>query len=92
MIYTSAIATDLGAWVVLIIYAALGVALWAYAKAMQKRDPANWAPVELSPDTVAGRRSDKRICSVCRKRRQPFATASNRVRPGAMLRGVPCLK
>lgn len=52
VIYTSAIATDLGAWVVLIIYAALGVALWAYAKAMQKRDPANWAPVELSPDTV----------------------------------------
>lgn len=52
VIYSSAIAMDMGAWIVLIIYAVLGILLWIYAKHMQKKDPVNWAPVELSPDTV----------------------------------------
>lgn len=52
VIYSSAAAMDMGAWIVLVIYAALGIILWAYAKYMQKRHPAGWAPVELSPDTV----------------------------------------
>ena len=39
-------------WIVLAVYAAVGVVLWGYAKAMQKKNPLDWAPVVLSPDTV----------------------------------------
>lgn len=53
VLYTSIKAMDAGAWIVLIIYAALGVVLWAYAKHQQKKDPVGWAPVIISPDTVA---------------------------------------
>lgn len=52
VLYTSIKAMDTGAWIVLAIYAVLGVALWAYAKHQQKVDPTGWAPVIISPDTV----------------------------------------
>ena len=52
VIYTNAIVMDLGAWVVLAIYAVLGVAFWGYAKYRQKSDPEHWAPLVISPDTV----------------------------------------
>ena len=53
ILYTSITAMDVGAWIVLVIYAALGVVLWTYSKYMEKKDPANWSPVIVSPDTVA---------------------------------------
>ena len=52
VLYSSITAMDIGAWIVLAIYGALGVVLWGYAKYHQKIDPIGWAPVELSPDTV----------------------------------------
>lgn len=52
ILYVSAEATNLGAWIVLAIYAALGVVMWIYAKHKQKTDPEHWTPVEISPDTV----------------------------------------
>ena len=52
VLYSSITAMDIGAWIVLAIYEALGVVLWGYAKYHQKIDPIGWAPVELSPDTV----------------------------------------
>ncbi|MPM02006.1 hypothetical protein SDC9_48250 [bioreactor metagenome] len=53
VIYTSVLAMNTGAWVVFILYFALGIPFWAYAKGKQKKDPANWAPIILSPDYVA---------------------------------------
>ena len=52
VLYTSISAMDKGAWLVLILYAILGVILWAYSKLMEKKDPENWSPVILSPDTI----------------------------------------
>ena len=52
VIYTNALAMNLGAWVVLAVYAALGVIFWGYAKYRQRSDPERWAPVVISPDTV----------------------------------------
>ncbi|MFV0517099.1 MAG: APC family permease [Aminipila sp.] len=52
VIYVSMIAMDTGAWVVLVIYIALAIPFWAYAKSKQKTDPENWSPVIISPDTV----------------------------------------
>lgn len=52
ILWTNGTAMGKSEWIVLLIYAAAGVALWAYAKAMQKKHPAEWAPVVLNPDTV----------------------------------------
>lgn len=52
ILYVSIMATNAGAWIVLAVYAAVGVVLWLYAKHKQKSDPENWAPVTISPDTV----------------------------------------
>lgn len=52
VIYSSITAMNTGAWVVLAVYGALGAVLWIYSKYMEKKDPQNWGPVEVSPDTV----------------------------------------
>lgn len=52
VLYTSMKAMVMGAWIVLAIYASLGIMLWAYSKYMEKKDPKNWSPVVVSPDTV----------------------------------------
>lgn len=52
VIYTNALAMNAGAWMVLAIYAVLGIILWGYAKFKQKSDPKHWAPMVISPDTV----------------------------------------
>ena len=52
VIYISATTMTANAWLVLAIYVAIGVALWAFAKIMRRYNPVRWAPVELSPDTV----------------------------------------
>ena len=48
-------------WIVLAIYAAAGVALWGYAKVMQKKHPVEWAPVILNPDTVTKEQANELI-------------------------------
>lgn len=53
ILYTNCMAMTVGAWIVLAVYAALGVLLWAYAKVQQKKNPVEWAPVVVSPDTVS---------------------------------------
>ena len=58
VLYSSITAMNTGAWIVLAIYAVVGVLLWIYAKHRQKADPVGWAPVELSPDTVAAEKAD----------------------------------
>ncbi len=50
VIYTSVLAMNKGAWLVFILYFALGIPFWAYAKSRQEKDPQNWAPIILSPD------------------------------------------
>ncbi|MGF6376357.1 amino acid transporter [Clostridiales Family XIII bacterium PM5-7] len=52
VLYTCITVMNTGAWVVLAVYAALGVVFWAYARVQEKKDPIGWAPVVLSPDTV----------------------------------------
>ena len=52
VIIQNALAMDTGAVTVLIIYLILGICFWGYAKLRQKKDPENWAPVVISPDTV----------------------------------------
>ena len=53
ILWTNGTACGKNEWIVLAIYAAAGIALWAYAKAMQKKDPEGWAPLVLNPDTVS---------------------------------------
>ena len=36
----------------LAVYTVLGFVMWGYAKYRQKKDPIDWAPVVLNPDTV----------------------------------------
>ncbi len=50
VIYSSVVAMDIGAWVVLGLYLLLGIPFWAYARKKQKTDPQKWAAVILSPD------------------------------------------
>ncbi len=52
VLYTCLGAMDLGAWIVLGIYSAVGVCFWGYAKIQQKKQPELWSPVIISPDTV----------------------------------------
>lgn len=52
ILWTNGTAMGVAEWIVLLIYAAVGVALWGYAKAKQKSHPEEWAPVVLNPDTV----------------------------------------
>ena len=52
VIIQNALAMDSGAITVLIIYIVLGLAFWGYAKMQQKKDPQNWAPIVISPETV----------------------------------------
>jgi APA family basic amino acid/polyamine antiporter len=51
VIYTSILAMDFTAWIVLAIYFALGIPFWLYAKAMQKKNPNDWASIVLNPDS-----------------------------------------
>lgn len=55
VIYTSVMAMDMGAWVVMIAYILLGIPFWLYAKRKQVTDPENWAPIIVSPDNRGGR-------------------------------------
>ena len=50
-IYVTITTMDRNAWIVLIVYIVLGIPFWAYAKAMQKKDPENWKEVITNPDT-----------------------------------------
>lgn len=50
VIYSSVIAMNMGAWIVLCLYLVLGIPFWAYAKRKQKTDPERWAAIILSPD------------------------------------------
>lgn len=51
VIYVTITTMDRNAWIVLIVYIVLGIPFWAYAKAMQKKDPENWKEVITNPDT-----------------------------------------
>jgi len=53
VIYTSISAMNIAAWGVLVLYFALGVPFWLYAKSMHKKNPSEWAPIILSPDNDA---------------------------------------
>lgn len=57
VLFVSIRAMDTGAWIVMAIYAAIGVLFWAYMRWMQKKDPEHWRPVVISPDTV-GKQTD----------------------------------
>lgn len=50
VIYVSMTAMDTGAWVVLVIYIALAIPFWVYAKNKQRSDPEGWTPIIISPD------------------------------------------
>lgn len=50
IVYTCAAAMDLASWMVLLLYFAIGFALWLYAKMMQKQNPEKWTPIILTPD------------------------------------------
>lgn len=52
VIYVALSAMNRNAWIVLLIYLAIGVVLWGYAKIMQKKNPDEWQMVITSPDTV----------------------------------------
>ncbi|PWM68455.1 MAG: APC family permease [Eubacteriales Family XIII. Incertae Sedis bacterium] len=51
VIYVALSAMNMNAWIVLLIYLALGVMFWAYAKIMQKKNPEEWKVIITSPDT-----------------------------------------
>lgn len=51
VIFTNVKAMGMAEWAVLIIYCVVGIGFWAFAKAKQKSDPENWAPVVINPDT-----------------------------------------
>lgn len=53
ILYTNCAVMTTGAWIVLVIYSALGLVLWAYAKTQQKKYPKEWAPININPDTVS---------------------------------------
>lgn len=52
VIYSSARAMNVGAWIVLAVYTVLGLVMWGYAKYQQKNNPIDWEPIVLNPDTV----------------------------------------
>lgn len=59
ILWTNGSAMGTAEWTVLAIYAAVGLVLWGYAKAMQKKKPEEWAPVVLNPDTVTKEEADR---------------------------------
>lgn len=59
ILWTNGSAMGTAEWTVLVIYAAVGLVLWGYAKTMQKKNPAEWAPVVLNPDTVTKEEADR---------------------------------
>lgn len=59
ILWTNGTAMGAAEWIVLAIYAAAGLILWGYAKAMQKKNPIDWAPVVLNPDTVTKEEADQ---------------------------------
>lgn len=61
ILWTNGTAMGKSEWIVLAIYAAAGVALWGYAKVMQKKHPVEWAPVILNPDTVTKEQANELI-------------------------------
>ena len=52
VIYTCAKSMDLGGWMAVGLYFALGVPFMLYAKHMQKKKPDEWKQIILSPDQV----------------------------------------
>ena len=50
VLYTCAAAMSLSSWMVLLLYFALGLGFWIFAKAKQKSDPENWKAHILTPD------------------------------------------
>lgn len=59
VLYTNALGMTPGAWIVFVVYAAVGVLLWAFAKSQQKKHPKEWAPVIINPDTVKREKARK---------------------------------
>lgn len=49
IIYTCGVAMSLSSWMVLLLYFALGLGFWIFAKTKQKSDPENWTARILTP-------------------------------------------
>ena len=49
IIYTCAAAMSFSSWMVLLLYFAVGLGFWVFAKAKQKSDPENWTARILTP-------------------------------------------
>ena len=52
VVYQAIIAMDLQTTIALLIYFAIGLVLFIYAKLMQKKNPAKWEPIILDYDTL----------------------------------------
>lgn len=61
ILWTNGTAMGKAEWIVLVIYLAVGLVLWGYAKSMQKKNPAEWAPVVLNPDTVSKEEANEMV-------------------------------
>lgn len=48
--YSAVSAMDVGGWVVLGLYLALGIPFWMYARHKQRTDPENWGELIISPE------------------------------------------
>lgn len=59
ILWTNGRAMGVAEWIVLVVYGAVGLVLWGYAKRMQKKNPAEWTPVVLNPDTVTKEEAEK---------------------------------
>ncbi|MCI6277725.1 MAG: APC family permease [Clostridium sp.] len=52
VIYTCTKSMDVGGWIAVGLYFALGIPFWLYAKKMQIKKPNEWKKIILSPDNV----------------------------------------
>ena len=61
IVYICAAAMDIGAWLVLGLYFAIGVGLWVYAKNMQKNNPKEWTPIILTINDIENKNQQSNI-------------------------------
>ncbi len=52
VIWTNGNAMDGASWMIFLIYLVAGVLVWGYAMLQQKKNPKDWAPVVINPDTA----------------------------------------
>ena len=64
VIYQAVIAMDLQTTIALLIYFAIGLLLFAYAKFMQKKDPEKWTPVILDYNTLQALKREREEAKV----------------------------